>query len=465
VTRTTLVAISFAAALVATSPGLGHSYGTQAPVALEDADVERTVQTYIWAVPLLSPVALAGLLDAGAHPRQVPSPGSMLPSYGAVTTKAVRGVEGMPGAVLLVVAAVALAYLVALLVAHGLTRAVLMVPTRSGQGDRLTRVLRAPMRLVRRLIFGVLSILLSLALLDLAGYEVPAGISRTGLLTWAATSGFRIGVIVLVSWAILRLARTVVEQMSREIAAESGPDAVERVRRVETLGSLLASTLAVIIATSALLMILAELRINVLPLLTGAGIAGLAIGFGAQTLVKDVISGFFLILENQVRVGDAVVINGQGGVVEALTLRTVVLRDVSGAVHIFPNGTITTLANQTKDYSYAVVDVSVGLREDSDRVVAVLTDVTKEMRASSSVAASLLAPLEVLGVESLTETAMTIRVRLKTIPLRQWDVAREFRRRLKKAFDSNGIEAPVAHQVVYLRGDWTPGPAPEAGRA
>ena len=372
----------------------------------------------------------------------------------------------MPGAVLVVVAAVALAYLVALLVSHGLTRAVLMVPTRSGQGDRLTRVLRAPMRLVRRLIFGVLSILLSLALLDLAGYEVPAGISRTGLLTWAATSGFRIGVIVLVSWAILRLARSVVEHMSREIAAESGPDAVERVRRVETLGSLLASTLAVIIATSALLMILAELRINVLPLLTGAGIAGLAIGFGAQTLVKDVISGFFLILENQVRVGDAVVINGQGGVVEALTLRTVVLRDVSGAVHIFPNGTITTLANQTKDYSYAVVDVSVGLREDSDRVVAVLTDVAKEMRASSSVAASLLAPLEVLGVETLTETAMTIRVRLKTVPLRQWDVAREFRRRLKKAFDVNGIEAPVAHQVVYLRGgDWTSGPAPEAGRA
>jgi small conductance mechanosensitive channel len=182
--------------------------------------------------------------------------------------------------------------------------------------------------------------------------------------------------------------------------------------------------------------------------------------------VKDVISGFFLILENQVRVGDAAVINGQGGTVEALTLRTVVLRDVSGAVHIFPNGTITTLANQTKDYSYAVVDVSVGLREDSDRVVAVLTDVAKEMRASSSVAASLLAPLEVLGVESLTETAMTIRVRLKTVPLRQWDVAREFRRRLKKAFDVNGIEAPVAHQVVYLRGgDWTSGPAPEAGRA
>jgi small conductance mechanosensitive channel len=410
-------------------------------------DNSRTLDAYVVAAPLLGSVGLAtALVDAGGHARQAIPGVPGLPSV----TAAAQGIEKMPGAVLLVVAGLALAYLIALLVTHWLARAILMVRARSRQDDRLERVLRAPMRLVRRLMFGVLSIVLSLALLDLAGYQVPASVARVGLLAWAASSGFRIGVIVLVSWAILRLARTVVEQMSREIARESGPDAMERVRRVETLGSLLSSTLAVIIATAALLMILAELRINVLPLLTGAGIAGLAIGFGAQTLVKDVIAGFFLILENQVRVGDGVVINGQGGIVEALTLRTVVLRDVSGAVHIFPNGSITTLANQTKDYSYAVLDVSVALREDPDRVVAALTSVGEALRASSPVAGSLLAPLDVLGVETLTETAMTIRVRLKTVPLKQWEVAREFRRRLKKTFDAEGIEAPLA---------------PEAGRA
>jgi small conductance mechanosensitive channel len=395
----------------------------------------------MWAVTLLGSAALAQGLGSPTIPgRQLAPGGAALPSSGAVTAAAA---SGWPKAVLVVVAAVAVAYLLARLVTHALTRAVLMLRGRSPSGDRLERVLRAPMRLVGRMLFGVLSILLALLLLELVGYQVPAEVARGGLVAWAASSGVRIVLIVLVSWGILRLARAVVEQMSREIAAESGQDAIERVRRIETLGSLLGSTLAVVVATAALLMILAELRINVLPLLTGAGIAGLAIGFGAQTLVKDVISGFFLILENQVRVGDAVVVNGQSGIVEALTLRTVVLRDVSGTVHIFPNGSITALANQTKDYSYAVVDVTVGLREDPDRVIAILTAIAQEMRTSSPIAASLLAPFEVMGVESLTATAMTIRVRLKTVPLKQWDAAREFRRRLKKAFDAEGVGAPA----------------------
>src|SRR5262249_32133708 len=163
-------------------------------------------------------------------------------------------------------------------------------------------------------------------------------------------------------------------------------------------------------------------------------IAGLAIGFGAQTLVKDIISGFFMILENQIRVGAVAVINGQGGVVEALTLRTIVLRGVDGTGHVFPNGSVNTLANQTKDFSFALLGVTVGQREDADRVMEVLTAVASELRADPRYSGNILEPLEVFGIEAFSESGVTMRVRLKTVPLKQWEVAREFRRRLKKAF-------------------------------
>ena len=150
------------------------------------------------------------------------------------------------------------------------------------------------------------------------------------------------------------------------------PGSADRLKRAQTLGALVKNVAVTLVGGIALLMVLRELNVDVMPMLTGAGIAGVALGFGAQWLVRDLIAGFFLILEDQVRVGDSVIINGQGGGVEAINLRTTILRDVEGAVHVFPNGAITTLANRTRDYAYYLIDVNVDFQQDTDKVVDVL---------------------------------------------------------------------------------------------
>jgi small conductance mechanosensitive channel len=177
----------------------------------------------------------------------------------------------------------------------------------------------------------------------------------------------------------------------------------------------------------------------VLPLLTGAGIAGLAIGFGAQNLVRDVISGFFLILEDQVRVGDLARINGVAGIVEQINLRTIVVRDGDGAVQVFPNGTITALANLSKLFSYATVDVKMAYRENIDRVIGTVREVGGSMERDPAWGGLLMAPLEVLGVEAIDGGAATLRVRFKVLPLNQGKVANELRKRLVGALVARGI--------------------------
>jgi small conductance mechanosensitive channel len=189
----------------------------------------------------------------------------------------------------------------------------------------------------------------------------------------------------------------------------------------------------------AILMLLRELTIDVLPILTGAGIAGLAVGFGAQNLVRDIISGFFLILEDQVRVGDVARINGVGGMIEQINLRTIVLRDGEGAVQVFPNGTITSLANLSKQFAYAVIDLRVAYDENVDRVFGTARAVGAAMRREPAWAPVILEELEVLGIDSLADGAATFRVRFKTLPLNQGRVANELRRRLMTAFVRSGI--------------------------
>ena len=197
-------------------------------------------------------------------------------------------------------------------------------------------------------------------------------------------------------------------------------------------------------------MILRELDLDITPILTGAGIVGLAVGFGAQTLVKDVISGFFLILENQVRVGDVAAINGTGGLVEAITLRTIVLRDGTGTVHIFPNGSITTLANQSKDFSFYVIDLGVDYDEDPDRVIAGDARGGDELRADPKFAPSISQPLEVMRRRQLRRVADHVKSRIKTLPLKQWEVGRELRRRLVKRFAAEGIKFPQRQLVLHM---------------
>jgi small conductance mechanosensitive channel len=225
---------------------------------------------------------------------------------------------------------------------------------------------------------------------------------------------------------------------------------MEQLKRARTLSRLVQNGLTTVVAIVAALMILRELRIDIMPILTGAGIVGLAVGFGAQTLVKDLIGGFFLTFENQVRVGDVATINGTGGLVEAINLRTIVLRDLQGTVHVFPNGSIERLSNLTKDFSYYVVDVGVAYKEDTDAVAAVLQEVGADLLADPAYGASILAPLEVLGVDDFGDSQVTIKIRIKTLPLKQWEVGREMRRRIKKAFDAHGIEIPFPHRSLYF---------------
>ena len=221
-------------------------------------------------------------------------------------------------------------------------------------------------------------------------------------------------------------------------------------KRVKTLTGLLGTIFLTLIWVIAVVMGLDQMGLDITPIIASAGIVGLAVGFGAQNLVRDVINGFFMILENQIRVGDVAVVNGTGGLVEAISFRTITLRDLSGTVHIFPNGTVTTLANMTKDWSFYVMDIGVAYKEDTDRVSAVMKEVGKNLQEDPEIGPNILEPIEILGVDNFGESEVVIKARIKTLPIKQWMVGREYRRRLKKAFDEQKIEIPFPHRTLYM---------------
>jgi small-conductance mechanosensitive channel len=229
-----------------------------------------------------------------------------------------------------------------------------------------------------------------------------------------------------------------------------GGTSLELEKRAATIGGILRKTGAVLIWAVAVIMSLKEIGFDIGPLLAGAGVAGLAVGFGAQNLVRDVISGFFILMENQIRVNDVAVINGTGGLVEEINLRTTVLRGLDGVVHIFPNGTITSLSNMTREYSYYVFDLGVAYKEDTDRVCEVVKEVSEQMRREEQFAPMIREPLEVLGVDQFADSAVVIKMRIKTEPIKQWAVGREMNRRIKKKFDELGIEIPFPHTSLYF---------------
>lgn len=211
-------------------------------------------------------------------------------------------------------------------------------------------------------------------------------------------------------------------------------------KRAATVSEIFAKTIAVVIWVGALMMALKEAGFDVRPLLAGAGIVGLAVGFGAQSLVRDIITGLSILIENQIRIGDVAVINGTQGVVEELNLRTTVLRGIDGTVHIFHNGAINTLSNMTREYAYYVFNVRVGQKEDSDRVGDALRQVGEELRGEEAYKRDVLEPIEVLGVDQFIDGGYVVQARVKTLPMRQWAVGREMNRRIKKRFDELGIQ-------------------------
>jgi small conductance mechanosensitive channel len=270
---------------------------------------------------------------------------------------------------------------------------------------------------------------------------------------WLLAPSLRIVIIAIAAYIVIRAGAAATRRFEREMSTGTGLEVIERTKRAQTFSRLLQRTLTVVVTVMAALMILRELDIDITPVLTGAGIAGLAIGFGAQTLVRDVISGFFMIFEDQVRVGDVVMVNGQGGLVEELKLRTIVLRDEQGAVHIFPNGEVKTLSNLSKDFSYYVITIGVGFDDDVERATDAMVDAATALMREPEFMPFILAPLEVLGVDSFEGGQLVIKARIKTVPLKQWLVGRELRRRIVGEFKTRGIRLPAPRMVVDLRQD------------
>lgn len=272
----------------------------------------------------------------------------------------------------------------------------------------------------------------------------------------------RLGAHILGIWLFAWLAYWVVRIAARriELAVDDGDDSVTtlRERRGKTISQLLRSVGRIVILVVALLLTF-NLFINIGPLLAGAGILGLAVSFGAQSLVKDIISGFFILFENQFAIGDVIEAGGKGGVVERMTLRVVVLRDLEGVMHVIPNGEISVVSNRTRGWSRAVVDVGVAYGEDVDRVLTVVRDEAAQFSTDKVWGSQLDGAVEVPGVESLADSAVVIRSLVRTQPGSQWNVAREYRRRLKNRFDREGIEIPFPQRTVHVRVEGGASPA------
>ncbi|MFQ5777512.1 MAG: mechanosensitive ion channel family protein [Terriglobia bacterium] len=311
--------------------------------------------------------------------------------------------------------------------------------------NQLTRFVRRTIEAVA----GVAAVVIILRGLGIRGFPQ---LTWEQVAAWLAGPGLRILVVLGGAFVLTKVIRLLIGRLPVFVARRGGPlaEVTEQQKRATTVTRLLNMVATVVVMGIAVLIVLRELGVDITPILTGGAIGGLAVGFGAQNLVRDIISGFFLILENQVRVGDVAIINGKGGVVEQIRLRTIMLRGLDGTVHVIPNGAISELSNMTKDFSYYVIDVGVAYKENVDRVMEILREIGAELEKDPAYADKILGPLEILGVDDFGDSAVVIKVRIKTVPIQQWGVGRELRRRIKNTFDAQGIEIPYPHLSVYF---------------
>ncbi|MDF1586364.1 mechanosensitive ion channel domain-containing protein [Marinimicrococcus flavescens] len=328
------------------------------------------------------------------------------------------------------------------------------VPPRNGMRARLRGYLREALNGARL----VLAAAMVLAILWIWGVDVGAWLTTPAvqqLLRILLTAGIAIGFGVVV-WEALN---AWIERYLTRLG--DGDDRRSRAARARTVLPLLRKVVLGALSIVVGLVILSEIGIDIAPVLAGAGVIGLAVGFGSQKLVQDVITGVFLLLEDALAVGDVVTVAGIGGVVEDLSIRTIRLRDLSGAVHTIPFSSVDSVTNMTKDFSYYVASIGVAYREDTDEVARVCSGIVEEMRAEDAYRFDMLEPLEVLGVDALADSAVVVKARIKTRPGKQWGIGREFNRRMKKRFDELGIEIPFPHLTVYF-GEAKDGTAPPA---
>ena len=297
----------------------------------------------------------------------------------------------------------------------------------------------------------LITLIIGVAAVILVAETWGAGIGRllaTDIGSRLAETVIAVGLILIVTAVLWNAADLVIQRLLR--VATRSLDRERTARRLDTLVPLLRSVLQATIGVLAALLLLSELGVNIGPLLAGAGILGLAVGFGAQTLVKDLITGVTILLEDGATVGDVIEVAGHAGVVEEMRIRVIQLRDLAGNVHLVPYSDVTTIKNFTKEFSYYLFEIGVAYREDTDEVCAVLTELSEEMEKDGEFGPDILEPLQILGVDQFADSAVIIKARMKTKPIRQWAIGREFNRRMKKRFDERGIEIPFPHTTLYF---------------
>ena len=324
-------------------------------------------------------------------------------------------------------------------------------PQLEARANRYLPVVHMVLRTVVFVVAG-LALLYTWGLDALGWLDTPLG----QRMTRSAISIAAVLAMALIAWEFVSSAA---ERYLSKTDAEG--NIVQRGARARTLLPLLRNVIFIVLAVLVTMIVLSELGIDIAPLLAGAGVIGLAVGFGSQKLVQDVITGAFILFEDAIAVGDVVRVAGQAGLVEAISIRSIRLRDLTGSVHTIPFSTVGTVTNLTKEFSYYVLEVGVAYREDTDAVVEVLRAILDEMRQDPDIGAFIVEPLDVLGVDAFADSAVIIKARIKTVPIKQWTVGREFNRRMKKRFDELGIEIPFPHTTLYFGVDKA-GAAPPA---
>lgn len=269
---------------------------------------------------------------------------------------------------------------------------------------------------------------------------------------WMISSGLKIFLILILSLISIKACQILIDRVFAQLFRNHKDDA-EIQKRSDTLRSVSRNIMNMTIIAVAVLMVLKVLDIEIGPILAAAGVVGIAVGFGAQQLVKDIINGFFILLDDQVRVGDVVNIADKCGLVENVNLRMITLRDLSGNVHFIRNGEINVVTNMTKEYSRYVFEIGVAYRENVDDVIEVIKQVDEALRNDANYKYDILEPIEIMGLDRFADSAVIIKARTKTKPIRQWAVGREFNRLLKKRFDELNIEIPFPHTTLYLGQD------------
>ncbi len=268
------------------------------------------------------------------------------------------------------------------------------------------------------------------------------------IMLWVISSGLKILFILIVTIIMFRLGGAFSKKIFKVVQRKQ--DDSEFLKRQDTLSSIVHYVINTLIFIISGLIILGELGIEIGPILAAAGVLGLAVGFGAQSLVKDVLSGFFIFLEDQIRVGDVVILSDKAGLVEKINLRLTILRDLEGRVHYVPNGQISVVTNLTKEYSCYVFDIGVAYKEDIDRVMNLIKEVGRSLREDENFRNDIIDDMEVFGLDKFADSALVVKARIKTKPIRQWSVAREFNRRLKIKFDEEDIEIPFPHLTMFM---------------